>query len=212
MVAAAVLTIALAGAIPAQDAADAGGAGGAVATPSMGEPFGGGMLIESFKGDSIIMDPESGEIEAIGKVDLKTDQFQIKCDELRTTDGNQKVLATGSPVIIDDPINRVHAECRNLVYDVKTKAMRLEGGNPFVTQEDDEKITKISNGIIIFTQGKTGKAGLTLLRDPKTGKQPEYATLPKKKPAAADAPKEPAQRVRNNTLDIIKLPQTDQGR
>lgn len=119
----------------------------------------GGMELKCQRMEST-MGEQSGELEYMrmrGGVDIKSEQMDLKCDELDIDMKKQKMVAKGK--IVRFVQSEVEGTCGRLEYDIETGKTVLTGTpKPMIVQKDaNGRITETSANTITIIQTEGGR-------------------------------------------------------
>lgn len=167
-----------------------------------------GSDFERLEAEEIQYSP-AGEIRVKGRVELKTAQFEVKANAIDVDPEKNILVATGSPVIIRQ--GDIRAECKRFVHDIDKQISTLENNPVIYQQQKGGRTTKLSGDIITLFQDDNGDTGFNISMNKRNpNKLSEIVAIPSKEETAkAEGEKEPARKVDNESVDLIKLPATD---
>ena len=97
--------------------------------------------------DSIEIDPKGMTI-MIGKVKIESKDFNIACEQLKLDNSTKIMIATGSPVKMDQG-PAVQGQCRNLTYNLTTKSAVLENEAQIIQDKSGQKVQATADTIKI---------------------------------------------------------------
>lgn len=150
-----------------------------------------------------------GKLEFKGRVQLRSDQFDLDCELLIIDPQNKEMKAKGTPLNLRQ--GKITAQCKNLHYNVEKKRSRLTG-KPKILERQEKQIITAWHDIITIDQGNDG-VSWNMAPAPNSnntgGINVEQINRGKDTPNQDDKSRKKSPQPIGDDIQLIKIPQRD---